>query len=86
MNETQPAGTGLIDASQLRLRVDVFDDLAAARGAASVPEQVKLTGVSRPSLYRIRAGKPPSFANATRILAALNVPLDVVFERAQDAA
>lgn len=69
-----------------RLRRDVFENLARSRGAATVNDQVRLTGVPRVTLWRIRNGEPPSLASAVKICDSLGVPMSALFERVRDAA
>lgn len=69
-----------------RLRRGVYDDLIRQRGATTINEQVRLTGVTRATLYRILGGSHPSFASAMKISDALGVQLNVLFERVEDAA
>lgn len=86
MRDADAIKGGSVDETRIRLRSDIFRALTAERGATSIGEQVALTGVSRATLYRIRAGHPPSLANAMRMAEALGVPMNVLFERVQDAA
>lgn len=71
----------LTDEPSFRLRRDVFEALAAKRGADTIDQQADLTGVSRASLVRIRGGKSPSLRNAARIAQALGVEIHVLFKQ-----
>jgi DNA-binding XRE family transcriptional regulator len=77
---------GVTDDAKVRLRRDVYEALAAKRGAESVAEQVALIGLPRKTLYRIRRGDNPSMASAVKIAAALGSSVDALFERIEDAA
>lgn len=65
---------------KIRLRRDVYDAIIRERGATMVQDQVRLTGVPQKTLYRIRSGASPSFANAMRISRALGMPIAALFE------
>lgn len=86
MAETLAARQGRTNDTRFRLRRDVYDRLTAKMNATTVDEQVRLTGVSRTTLWRIRTGSPPNLASAMRICDALGVHVDVLFERVEEAA
>jgi len=66
----------------VRLRVDVYDTLAAARGATTVEAQATLHGLNRATLFDLRGGKTqPLLATAMRMAADLGVAVEVIWER-----
>jgi DNA-binding phage protein len=67
--------------TKLRLRVDVYDPLAGAKGHPSVASQAEWHGLSRATLFRLRAGGPPGLDTALRIAEDLGVDLPVVWEQ-----
>jgi transcriptional regulator with XRE-family HTH domain len=82
MQRTSVAGQGSISGTTLRLRADVFDALAAERGARTLRQQAALTGVSRSTLSRIRRGEGlPSLDVAMQLAEKFGVPISVLFER-----
>lgn len=85
MRGTLPA-KGSSGGETFRLRREVFESLAESRGATTVNDQVRLTGVPRATLWRIRNGEAPSLASAVKIADALGVPMSALFERVRDAA
>ncbi|TDE03426.1 helix-turn-helix domain-containing protein [Jiangella asiatica] len=85
MPDTAPTPAGRISET-FRLRREVYDRLVEAKGAGTVEQQVRLTGVARATLFRIRGGDPPSLTSAVKIADALGVPLNALFERVKDTA
>lgn len=71
---------------KIRLRRDVYDALVAERGATAVADQMRLTGLQRKTLYRIRRGDNPSLASAMKMAESLGVPVPALFERVRGAA
>ena len=69
-----------VNDTRIRLRRDIYDALVAQRGAKTMIEQVRLTGIPRRTLYRILNGSQPNAMNAMRIARALDQPVDVLFE------
>jgi DNA-binding XRE family transcriptional regulator len=66
----------------VRLRVDVYDALAAAKGYKTVEAQATWHGLNRATLFDLRAGKTsPLLATAMGIAADLGVAVEVVWER-----
>lgn len=86
MRGTSTARRSVTSATKICLRRRVYDDLMKQRGAASVNEQLKLTQVSRSTLMRARAGRPMSYASASQLARALDVPLVALFEEIEVAA
>jgi hypothetical protein len=67
--------------AKVRLRVDVYDALAAAKGKRTVAAQAVWHEVGRSTLFRLRAGEMPSMDTAMRMAADLGVAVEVIFER-----
>lgn len=67
--------------ARVRLRVDVYDALAAAKGKRSVAAQARWHEVGRSTLFRLRAGEMPSMDTAMRMAADLGVAVEVIWER-----
>lgn len=69
------------DAS-VRLRVDVYDALARAKGYSTVESQAGWHGVHRATLFNLRSGATvPRLDLAMRMAADLGVSVEVIFER-----
>lgn len=69
----------------VRLRVSVHDALAARRGAHNITAQAALHGIHRSTMFRLRSGdRMASLDLAMRMAADLGVPVEVLFERAQE--
>lgn len=83
MQATQKSdGTSIRDDADVRLRIEVYDALAAARGATTVVAQAKLHGVHRATLFRIRSGERlPSLELAMRMAADLGTTVEALFEQ-----
>lgn len=65
-----------------RLRVDVYDMLAAAKGYTTVEGQADWHGLNRATLFDLRAGKTqPLLRTAMRMAADLGVAVEVIWER-----
>jgi len=78
-----PAG----DDTNLRLRVDVYDALAKAKGYDSVEALARLHGIHRSALFRIRAGtRGPRLETAMRMATDLDTTVENLFERRQVTA
>lgn len=66
----------------VRIRLEVYDALAAARGIVEVPEQARLHGISKAQMYRIRKGdRGVSLPLAMRMAADLGTKIEVLFEQ-----
>lgn len=65
----------------VRLRVEVFDALMAAKGVTSVAEQARVVGVHRATIFRLRAGSGTSARTAMKLAAACRTTVDKLFER-----
>lgn len=66
----------------VRLRVEVYDTLAAAKGYPTVVSQAKWHDVNRATLFNLRAGETvPRLDLAMRMAADLGVAVEVIFER-----
>lgn len=68
--------------AQVRLRVDVYDALAASKGYTSVESQATWHGLNRATLFDLRGGKTqPRLETAMRMAADLGVAVEVIWER-----
>lgn len=66
----------------IRLRVEVYDALAAAKGYRKVEHQAAWHGVHRSTLFRLRAGEGvPSLDLAMRMATDLGTSVEALFER-----
>lgn len=65
----------------VRLRVGVYDALAAAKGYRTVESQAAWHGLARSSMFRLRGGDTPRLDTAMRIAADLGVAVEVIWER-----
>jgi DNA-binding XRE family transcriptional regulator len=64
-----------------RLRLEVYDALAAAKGAATVVAQAQLHGIHRATLFRIRSGeRSASLELAMKMAADLGTSVEALFE------
>lgn len=69
--------------AKVRLRVEVYDALAAKRGATTVVAQAKLHEIGRQHLFDIRAGRSlPSLPLALRMASDLETTVEALFGRA----
>lgn len=71
--------TGRQDA--VRLRVAVYDTLAAAAGYRSPEAQAAWHGIARSRMYQLRSGGSPQLTTAMRMAADLGVAVEVIWER-----
>lgn len=71
--------------ARVRLRVDVYDVLAAEVAGVTTPvDQAKLHGISRAQMYRIRSGDwQPSLPLAMRMADDLGTKVEVLFEQVE---
>lgn len=67
--------------AKVRLRVEVYDALAARRGVTTVVGQARLHGVGRQHMFRIRAGHRPSLTVAMRMADDLGTTVEALFEQ-----
>ncbi len=67
---------------KVRLRADVYSELARAKGYVKVARQANWHGLARSSMFRLLAGGEPSASTAARIAADLGVAFEVIWERA----
>ena len=68
--------------AKVRLRVEVYDALAAQRGAKTVVAQAKLHEIGRQHLFDIRSGRGrPSLSLAMRMAADMGTTVEALFER-----
>lgn len=81
-----PRGNSVTNDAKYRLRTDVYEALMQDKGATTVTEQVRITGLPRKTLYRIRRGDSPSLATAMHLSEQLGLPLPALFERVREAA
>ncbi len=71
-----------VDVSGVKLRLDVYDRLAAKHGAHTVSEQAALHGVHRSYMYRLRAGdRGVGLDLAMQMAADLGTTVEDLFER-----
>jgi DNA-binding XRE family transcriptional regulator len=69
-------------ANYIRLRVEVYDALAARKGLTSVTAQAKKHGIDRTNMSLIRAGrKGVSLPLAMRMAADLDTTVEALFGR-----
>lgn len=74
------APPGVIDA-KVRLRLEVYDALAAQRGVTAVVAQARLHGIGRQHMFDIRSGRSlPSLPLAMRMAADLGTTVEALFE------
>ncbi|EEP73541.1 hypothetical protein MCAG_03868 [Micromonospora sp. ATCC 39149] len=73
---------GIRVASRIRLRTDVFDRLAAERGATTNAARARLCGMDRVNLLRIRKGQTPSLELALHMADRLGTKVEDLFEAA----
>jgi DNA-binding XRE family transcriptional regulator len=68
--------------TDIRLRLEVYDALAAAKGYRKVVDQAALHDVHRATMFRIRSGERlPSLELAMRMAADLGTTVEALFER-----
>jgi hypothetical protein len=79
--DREDASTSTQDTGTVRLRVAVYDALAAARGYTKVEAQANWHGIARSTLFRLRGGGVPEMATAMRMAVDLGVPVEVIWER-----
>lgn len=66
----------------MRLRVDICDQLAKAKGIRTVEQQAQVYRIGRSQLFRVRAsGRVASLSLALRMAAALGTSVEILFER-----
>lgn len=67
--------------ARVRLRMEVYDALAAKRDVTTPVDQAELHGISRSQMYRIRSGEwQPSLPLAMRMAGDLGTTVDALFE------
>ncbi len=70
--------------AKVRLRVEVYDALAAQRGVTTVVGQAKLHEIGRQHMFDIRSGRGrPSLPLAMRMAADLGTSVEALFERVE---
>lgn len=68
--------------AEVRLRVEVYDALAAGKGLKTVVAQAARHGVGRQHMFDIRSGKRrPSVGLAMKMAADLETTVEALFER-----
>lgn len=68
--------------AKVRLRLEVYEALAAKRGVGKVVAQAKLHGIGRQHMFDIRAGrKLPSLPLAMRMATDMGTSVDALFEQ-----
>lgn len=68
--------------TSVRLRVEVYDVLAAAKGYGTVEAQATWHGMSRAQLFNLRAGRNvPLLTTAMRMAGDLGTTVEALFER-----
>jgi len=66
----------------VRLRLDVYDRLARAKGYVTVTSQAELHGINRATMHALRNGENvPRLDTAMRFAADLGVAVEVIWER-----
>lgn len=66
----------------VKLRVNVYDALATAKGYKTVESQAEWHGVHRSTMFRLREGRgDTSLSLAMRMAADLGTQVEVLFER-----
>jgi DNA-binding XRE family transcriptional regulator len=82
MTATQKSDApALRDDFDARLRLEVYDALAATKGAPTVVAQARLHGIHRATLFRIRSGeRAPSLELALKMAADLSTTVEALFE------
>lgn len=79
LNNDAPSSGG--DAVTARLRVDVYDRLALAKGIRSVVAGAALHGIHRATLFDYRSGKKsPHLPTAMQMAADLETTVEELFE------
>ncbi|MEU7620508.1 hypothetical protein AB0B27_31075 [Micromonospora rifamycinica] len=72
--------------AKIRLRLEVYDALAAQRGTRTVAAQARLHGIGRQGMSRIRAGKHlPRLPLAMRMASDMGTTVDALFEWTPEA-
>ena len=67
--------------AKVRLRLEVYDALAAQRGVTSVVDQARLHGIGRQHMFDLRAGRAqPSLPLAMRMAADLGTTVEALWE------
>jgi DNA-binding XRE family transcriptional regulator len=75
------APTGKGDYVGLRLRLDYYDEMAAAKGAKTVEAQAALHGLHRSTMFRLRNGERVArLATAMRMAADLDTTVEKLFQ------
>lgn len=68
--------------AKVRLRLEVYDALAASRKVTAVVAQARLHGIGRQHMFEIRAGRSlPSLPLAMRMADDLGTTVDALFEQ-----
>lgn len=71
----------------IRLRVQVYDALAASKGAKTVVAQAALHGMHRSHMFSLRSGdSQPSLSLAMRMADDLGVRVEDLFERVAEGS
>lgn len=68
--------------AKVRLRLEVYEALAAVRGLKTVVAQAKLHGIGRQHMFGIRSGKRlPSLPLAMRMATDMGTSVEALFEQ-----
>lgn len=68
--------------AKVRLRLEVYDALAAQREVTAVVAQARLHGIGRQHMFDIRSGRSlPSLPLAMRMATDMGTTVDALFER-----
>ena len=68
--------------AKVRLRLEVYEALAARRGVKAVVAQAKLHGIGRQHMFDIRAGRSlPSLPLALRMASDMGTSVEALFEQ-----
>lgn len=65
----------------VRLRVEIYDALAASKGHRGVEAQAAWHELARSAMYRLRGGGVPRLDTTMRMAADCGVAVEVIWER-----
>lgn len=83
-SDNSPSGRGN---APVRLRVEVYDALAKAKGYVTVTAQAELHGMRRETLHALKNGENvPRLDTAMRMATDLDTSVEALFERVRAAA
>lgn len=83
VTEVDDTSSSKIDATTARLRLDIYDPIAHAKGYRSVRKQAAWHGIHHSTMGALRAGENvPLLSNAMQIARDCGLPIEVLFGRA----